>query len=368
MDPSTFTSSGAADFYNPQTDTTITGVRAAVDIAAPGEQMVLAAYLGKTGSLGATTDPALQAITQDTPRTDQYFLNLDGTSFATPIVSGGIALLKDVANTHPFLNFLGDANAQDTRVIKSVLMAGADRTTGWNNGQTLNASGTVVTTQALDYATGAGALDLNKAVDIYFFGTRDASVSGGTISNKGWDFSTLGLGLKKDYTFNSTFSANTELTVSLNWFANQQFNGSTNRGTAASFTNLDLEIWQIQNGVFTTLVGQSATTYNNSEFLRLDLSATGLYGLRVLNNGLVFDLTGGNAVAESYGLAWEAVTPTPTPSPTPTPTPTPTPVAPAQAGEDIPVLPPGGMWLLFLLMILISWRWNLITERSSFSR
>lgn len=92
--PTSFSSRGAVDFYNPVTGTTHVGVRNAVDIAAPGENMFLAAYLGNNGGIGA----ALPSMVQNPSPTDQYFLNMDGTSFAAPMVAGGIALLKDVAN------------------------------------------------------------------------------------------------------------------------------------------------------------------------------------------------------------------------------------------------------------------------------
>jgi len=47
---SDFTSGAAADFYNPGTGITVTGVRAAVAIAAPGEDFALAAYLPRTSA------------------------------------------------------------------------------------------------------------------------------------------------------------------------------------------------------------------------------------------------------------------------------------------------------------------------------
>jgi len=137
--PSTFSSRGAVDFSNPVTGTTAIGVRAAVDIAAPGEHNVLAAYLGPTGGLTPLTD-----VIQDPSPTDLFFVNQDGTSFASPTVAGGVALMKDAAKG---LGLPG--TALDTRVIKSILMATSDRTDGWNNGQSL-VGGVLQTTQGLD--------------------------------------------------------------------------------------------------------------------------------------------------------------------------------------------------------------------------
>ena len=306
LQPSAFSAHGPSDFYNPETLITITGARAGVDIAAPGEEFALAEYLGPTGSLGATTDPQLRAIIEDPSPTNQYFLNLDGTSFSAPFVAGAISLLKDVANTHPVLNLNAYPDAQDTRVIKSVLMAGAKKTVGWDNGQSVNQAGTIVTTQALDYATGAGLLDLTGATETYFGGTTDVAGSGGgAIQEDGWDFGTVALNASTDYVFTAEFAGDIELTISLNWFSNRSFDNATDIGSDLSFADLNLELWQVTNGVFVTMVAQSATVYNNTEFLRLELADAGDYGLRVTFIGLVYDLTPG-VTSESYGLAWSS--------------------------------------------------------------
>ncbi len=302
LQPSDFTSTGMADFHNPVTGVTLTGVRVAVDIAAPGERLFLSAYLGDSGSIGAS--PELAGIIEEPSPTDQYFLNLDGTSYSSPIVAGGIALLKDVAKTDPFLNHNGNAEALDTRVVKSVIMAGARETIGWNNGQ--NAFN--VTTQALDVATGAGSLDLEAAADVYFFGTRDvAGAGGGVITEVGWDAGTINLGGMLEYVFAAEFSQEMTLNVALNWFAVREYNDLPGTGMDLAFSNLNLQVWQLDSeGEFVAQVGASESVYNNTEFLRIDSVAAGSYGLRVLHQGMLFD-SSGLADAEAFGLAWRAV-------------------------------------------------------------
>lgn len=293
--PSSFSSSGASDFYNPETGVTLTGVRSSVDIAAPGERMFLAAYLGNSGSIGA----GLPTFVQDPSPTNLYFQELDGTSFSSPMVAGGIALLKDAANTI----LAGEANAMDTRVIKSVIMAGARETTGWNNGQ--NAMN--VTTQGLDAVTGAGTLDLVAAADVYYFGTTDVSTVGETIANTGWDSATIDLGDAFEYVFNATFTQSMALTVALNWFSVREFNDLTGVGSDIAFANLDLQVWSIDgSGQFLAKVGESMTTFNNSEFLRIDALDAGRYGLRVLYGSNVYD-TSGLVDSEDFGIAWRAI-------------------------------------------------------------
>jgi len=300
---SDFSSRGLVDFYNPVTQTVVSNARVAVDIAAPGEYMALAAYLGDSGGLGASTNPAIRALIQQPSPTGQYFLNMDGTSFASPMVAGGIALLKDVAKTHPFLNLTAETNALDTRVVKSVIMAGSRETFAWDNGQNVTSNAVVRTTQALDAAAGAGAFHLGPATTTYFSGTTDvAGGTGGTIGVSGWEFGTIALGGTNTYIFDGAFTSPSELSVSLNWFAGRTFNSTTDLGADLSFADLNLEVWETESGIFTSKVGESLTLYNNAEFLRLDLSGGKTYGLRVLMPSFVFNSDG--ATNSSYGLAW----------------------------------------------------------------
>ncbi len=295
LDSSPFSSRGPASFYNPQTNITLAGVRAGVDISAPGEGMVLAAYLGAQGTIGA----AYPGFAVEPSPADQYFVNSDGTSFAAPIVAGGIALLKDAANT--LLPSLADA--RDTRVIKSVLMAGSAVTNGWNNGMDeMN-----VTTRALDYAMGAGALDLAASAEVYFAGTTGLPGTGGMIENSGWDMATIPPGDVFEYRFARPFSHGMSLTVALNWFSVREFDLMTDSGSDLAFANLDLEVWLLgEEGVFLDRVAASLSTYNNTEFLRLPALAAGDYGLRVKFDGMVFE-TRETTTAESFGLAWHAM-------------------------------------------------------------
>lgn len=296
LDASPFSSRGLAAFQNPQTGVTLPGVRAAVDLSAPGEGMILAAYLGAQGTIGA----AYPEIATEPAPTDQYFVNMDGTSFAAPMVAGGIALLKDAANTL----LPSRQDARDTRVIKSVLMAGSTVTQQWTNGMdSMN-----VTTQSLDLAMGAGALDLVGAAEVYFGGTTGlGSNGGGVIARSGWDMPTLELGDTFEYRFAESFSEGMTLAVALNWFSVREFDVLANTGMDLAFANLDLELWSVgEDNVFLDRVAASLSTYNNTEFLRLDSLAAGDYGLRVRFDGMVFE-TRETTSAEEFGLAWHAV-------------------------------------------------------------
>ena len=87
-----FSARGPNDYYDP-VHGTVTGVRAAVDIVAPGTTLAAAFYGGQSGGNGPTLpnpDPANLA-------TDLYSYPLAGTSFAAPIVSGAVSLLDSTS-------------------------------------------------------------------------------------------------------------------------------------------------------------------------------------------------------------------------------------------------------------------------------
>jgi hypothetical protein len=302
-EPSDFSSRGLTDFYNPETGQTIANARVAVDIAAPGENLFLAAYLGNSGSIGAVQPdlaPGSGLIAQEPPPTDRYFTALSGTSYSAPIIAGGIALLKDAARGILGVTPQTSPDTFDTRTIKSVIMAGSDATVGWNNGQNvLN-----VTTQALDTTTGAGALNLLTAADVYLGQTRGSN--GGTVGQNGWALTSVNLGQAVEFIIDQTFNDQTSITVALNWFAVRDFNDVT-LGQDIAFNNLDLEVWKLDsNNHFIEKVGSSQTTYNNTEFLRLTTLSSGQYAMRVMFTGQVYDTTG-SINSETFALAWTSI-------------------------------------------------------------
>ena len=303
LQPSDFSSGGLVDFFNPIENggTLVAGARVAVDLVAPGENFFLAAYLGNSGGIGA----ALPEMTESPLPTDRYFLEISGTSYAAPIVAGGIALLKDVAREGLGETPVSHPQAFDTRVMKSVLMAGTRATDGWNNGQdTAN-----VTTQALDPVAGAGMLDLLTTANIYLGQSRGIENPGTAIVDaSGWSLSTINLAqTANDYIIDTPFTRSISLTVSLNWFAVREIDPDEDIGFDLAFSNLDLQVWLLGgDGEFAEMVGESRSIYQNSEFLRLDSLAPGQYAMRVRFDEMVFDRTAA-IDSETYSLAWNAV-------------------------------------------------------------
>ena len=281
------------NFFSGTDGIVIANARAAVDIVAPGENLVSAFY-------GGTTGGNQNGI--NTPGNNQY-TNVSGTSFAAPIVAGAATLMADAARQ----TFGNGTKALDGRVMKANLLNSATKIAGWNNGQSLGGDGVIRTSQALDYAAGAGALNLNRAFDQLIAGTRDVSgTTGGTIDPIGWDYGLVSDTQPTDYRFGSMLSGGSTLTVTLDWFIDRSINLSTNATLEVSFDNLDLQIWSSNGGVPDALVAESKTLYNEVEHLSFNLPATDEYMIRVLFAGEVWDLTS-DLNQTAFGLAWAGV-------------------------------------------------------------
>lgn len=303
LTPSSFSSGGWSSFYDPVNEVTIPNARAAVHVSAPGENFALAAYLQPTGGL----EPLLNEAGINNPADDLYFVfSQSGTSFASPIVAGGVGLLKNLVRSGPYA--LSQTEAMDTRVMRSIIMASSIRTEGWNNAQLVGPGGALITTQALDLVAGAGRFDVGRAAVVLVGGTAGvAGLAGGTeLAPTGWDYGALRVGQVNDYVLDlNGVSGAREMSVSLNWLVADSVNAATGAVSFGSFANLDLELWSVSNsGVFVEMLGASRTTYNNTEFMRLAITPEEILGLRVRFDGVVYDFDGAQGGEVGYGLAW----------------------------------------------------------------
>ncbi len=301
-----FSSRGPNDFYNPATNTVVHGVRPAVDISAPGEELALAYYGGTTGTNTGGVDQAGGA-------NNYYLTNAAGTSFSAPIVAGGATLLADYAH----LNF--GTRGVDGRVIKAVLLNSATKTDGWNNGQHFGIGSTVLrTTQGLDYTTGAGRINLDRAFDQFTTGTTDnptVAADGSHVLPIGWTFGNTDATHPANYIIDQPFTAGQTLTATLTWFVHRTFTDATKNSDAFAtdvrFDNLDLQIWSLLNGLPTTEVAESAAVYNNVQHLSFPVPEDGQYLLRVIWAGQQYDLSTVDPLAmpsEDFALAWSNAT------------------------------------------------------------
>ena len=228
--------------------------RAKPDIVAPGSLIHLPA-LG-----GAWADPS-------------------GTSFATPMVAGGAALLVDMGQTLGYNT--------DPKVIKSVLLNSADKLTGWSH----------TSTQPLDYNQGAGQMDLQQALAQYSPGENDP----GTVPGIGWDLHEVNGTLENMYALDAIVPAGETITATLAWNRIVTTNSENIETVIYTLDHLDnLDLFVYDENDLTTPLASSVSTIDNVEHIVFTTPTTGRYVLGV-------DITGGGAGdLESYALAWSA--------------------------------------------------------------
>ena len=269
--------------------------RCAVDIVAPGTNLTSAYYGGTTGG----NDASLAGSPNGNPGgPNWYTFSVQGTSFSAPITAAGAALMHDAAVDKAL-----PPDAEDTRVVKANMLNAAWKIPGWSNAQAAhpNGNGGVRTTQALDFASGAGALDLDRTHTQYLSGQTDLpGMAGGSTSQViGWDYAQVQIGGATDVAITTPLLGGSEFRATLCWFRDRSYTDAQNQIDVA-FANLNLQIW---DSTFTTLYSESLDTYTPVEHLTFNLPGTGKYGVRVIYPNNIF----GQIDEEEYGLAWWGV-------------------------------------------------------------
>ena len=279
-----FSSYGPSDFYYGET---YAGVRSTVDIIAPGSLLNLATY------------------DSDSPAATDYAYS-SGTSFAAPTVAGTVALLYSQSHTTGM-----SEDSRDARVIKAVLLNSADKISGWSNGTvSMDAverdNGTsvqsydnvLVTTQALDYQMGSGALNADAAYNQY---TQNSTATGWVL-----DQVTVGSAYEMDAV---TVAASTTLTVTLTWFVQNVVDLDSLNIDQYALSDLDLEIWTATpNGSIDQLLALSATSLDNVEHLQITFDEETKFVIRVVNyDPNAFDFLDNASDTETFALAWNIV-------------------------------------------------------------
>jgi hypothetical protein len=293
-----FSSRGPHDYSDP-VNGTIPGVRAEIDIVAPGSHLTMAHYGGLTGG----NHPSLTGSIQN-GGPNGYIANISGTSFATPLVSGTAALLVQASKSTPVL--AGNPNARDARVIKSVLLNSADKIPGWDNGQRPHTQeqGRIITTQALEWNSGAGSLNTKRARSHYVnTETRDVpGLKGGMVNKSGWDYGQVGIRESNIYHINEVLPADSLFSTTLSWYRDRTFTPGTLTSHELGHANLDLII---RDTITKKVIAESSSTHNVVEHLYFTLPAASLYQIEVNYGGNLF----GHIKKEEYGLAWHSIPP-----------------------------------------------------------
>ena len=205
----------------------------------------------------------------------------DGTSFATPLVAGGAALLIDMGQDLGY--------STDPKVIKSVLLNSADKLDGWNQ----------TPTRPLDYGQGAGQMNLRSAGRQYQFAEKDP----GVVSGIGWDRQTLAHNEEKLYTMDVDLPAGAMVTATLTWDRIVATDREDVKKVIYSLDHLDdlnLQLYRQDDPL--RAVAASVSTVDNVEHVYYTVPQAGRYLIGVEMSGA------GAGDSETYGLAWR-VTP-----------------------------------------------------------
>jgi len=257
-------------------------------------------------------------------------VGITGTSFAAPLVSGAAANLVQY----------GTAAGENTdhRVLKAVLMNGAnkfsnetgnlllhkdeattwtpvvDETAGWSKPDVIR-GGNVPIKIGMDEELGTGQLDMLNSFTNYAAGQQGP----GPVDDTGYDLDTVGAGLVNSYEF-TTFGG--EFRATLVWDRMVVLNDTNGNGIwdfdddngddildpgevqetflLSELTDLDLELYFLDPILGEILVDFSTSDIDNTEHIWfLDLPA-GDYALDVLNQ---------DVIDQEYGLAWMIPTP-----------------------------------------------------------
>ena len=310
-----FSSRGPMDFgyYGANGFVRTEGVRAGVDLSAPGTDLTSAFYGGQTGG----NNESLTNSTDLGTNSDAYSSSINGTSFAAPLVAGGAALVASAAKTLPGLS--DDPFASHSQVVRALLMTGADATSGWDNGMELiHVGGDAVwsTSQGLDWAAGAGRMNLDRTFELQVNGQRNVAIDPGgsaVVETRGWDFGLGQIGLVNDYLFQPFIPASSEITLTLAWMRERFWDDTNDDLYEVAQADLNVSVWQLDGeGNFLRPVVQSVSEYNTAEHIRYVFEESGFFAMRVSYDSNTFDNTnlsdwGSEGFEQEYGLAWDLI-------------------------------------------------------------
>lgn len=236
----------------------------------------------------ATTDPNTYISTKDP---------IGYSSFATPQVAGAAALLIDAARQGNL------TDADDPRVIKALLLSGANKLLGWHKGM-CPADDDHET--PLDYQQGAGLLNVENSYQYLIAGRYQQAVTDPNSAASlpaGWDLAQISLdpndpNSQRIYLLPQPLKADTYFTATLCWYRHYQ-PGRFFQPEELNF--LALELWSLdQQGNLLALLDHSSSTYDNLQHIYYHCPQTQRIAL-VINAD---DNPQSARPAEVYGLAY----------------------------------------------------------------
>ena len=252
-----------------------------------------------------------------------------GTSFATPHVTGTVALLQEWGDRQlrkSCVRGVGcklpwTTNARRHEVMKAVLMNSADKIQDNGDGLLLGMTRTVVQKNnqpwfnsdaatnpkiPLNFQFGSGQLNAYRAYQNFAPGESKP----GLVNSIGWDYHAVsGPGSYTDYEIKVPLKANSYIALTLAWdrlvdLGDRNLNGMFDLNEQfrdRGLNNLDLYLMRSDESDSRRSVASSISDVDSVEHIFHRIPATGRYKIRVQFRTLV------NLPAQAYGLAWWGV-------------------------------------------------------------
>ena len=280
--------------------------------------------VGATDGVHGRSTPSLAAPYVSGRTRPELVAPFSTTSSATPVIAAAAALLVEVGHAVPSLssapatsNRAGSTiyTAERSEVIKTVLMAGADRVTN-NSTNPDSATPKDITdyrvalanqsANGLDVRFGAGQVNIYNSFHILMGGEQNSLEDGGAgIGSYGFDYAPAfggagkgrGSNVTGSYTF-STGSSPVMLTAALGWNVDVVNNNSGTFLGAATLYDMDLRLYDETDGGHVP-VAESVSAIDNTENIWAQLEAGKDYLLEVAPK------MGQAAFEWDYAIAWQ---------------------------------------------------------------
>jgi hypothetical protein len=264
-------------------------------------------------------------------------MKINGTSFATPQVTGTTALLQEYGdrelrtaskkmrlNQNPLALISGrwGLAARQHEVMKAVLLNSADKIQDNGTGQQLGMTRTMLTKAnktwlegeayndvrfPLDYQLGAGHLNAFRAYLQFQPGQWSPNLP---VNSIGWDYNqVVGAGYFRDYVFAEPLKVGSFVSVTLAWdrmvdLADTNRNGEYDEGESfidRGLNNLDIYLMRATDNDVSKNIWSSVSAVDSVEHIFHQIPQTGRYKIRVMMKDQK------NLVTQPFGLAWWTV-------------------------------------------------------------